>query len=150
MRKVKSCGMIIFRDQDHEFLVLCHPHRYDLPKGHLKSGESDLECAWRELKEETGLTRRDIKLDPHFRYEETYLTCYRRFGNEEVEKTVVLYLGRLVSDRKVRLGEHQGYKWMRWAPPHVFQEKTIQGLLQRLETYLLPPNRSAVDTTGTA
>lgn len=59
----KSCGFII-RSQNK--ILICHPtgkpwgyHSWDLPKGRMESGESELETAFRETQEETGL---DVRL----------------------------------------------------------------------------------------
>ncbi len=53
-----SCGFLIVHEDK---LLLCHvtqsnPSRWDIPKGEKEANESDIQCAIRELKEETGLT----------------------------------------------------------------------------------------------
>ena len=51
-----SCGVVIVND-DHE-LLLCHvtgQNHWDLPKGGIDTGESPLQAALRETREETGL-----------------------------------------------------------------------------------------------
>ena len=51
-----SCGVVIVND-DHE-LLLCHvtgQNHWDLPKGGINNGESPLQAALRETREETGL-----------------------------------------------------------------------------------------------
>ena len=71
MRQVKSCGVIVFRRMPElSFLLMKHSHRYDLPKGHMEEGETELETALREMWEETGIPIDEVKLDPEFRYEE--------------------------------------------------------------------------------
>ena len=57
--KVRAAGGVILRRQDgpNEVLIVHRP-RYDdwtLPKGKVAPGESDEECALREVEEETGL-----------------------------------------------------------------------------------------------
>ena len=139
MREVKSCGVLVFSSRALErFLLMRHPHRYDLPKGHIKEGETELECALRELQEETCLGAEDIEVDPKFRYEETYYPRYRRFGGERVKKTLVVFLAHLVGQPDIVPGEHTSYEWIPWRPPHRIQEKTIDPLLAQVEAYLTP------------
>lgn len=56
--KALSCGFIII-DSNTEKILACHPTghagEYDLPKGHIEEGETPIQCAVRELKEETGI-----------------------------------------------------------------------------------------------
>ncbi|MCI2068911.1 MAG: NUDIX domain-containing protein [Bacilli bacterium] len=69
MKKESSYGAVVFSKDGLvliEHMALGH---YSLPKGHIEKGESEEECALREIKEETGL---DVKLDMSFREEETY------------------------------------------------------------------------------
>ncbi len=52
----KSCGFLIYRNNPaRSFLLMRHTDRWDLPKGHVDPNETNLECALRELKEETGI-----------------------------------------------------------------------------------------------
>ena len=56
MKKNCSCGFILADDRGW---LLCHPtnggNRWDFPKGHVDEGESHMDCALRELCEETGM-----------------------------------------------------------------------------------------------
>jgi 8-oxo-dGTP diphosphatase len=56
---VRAAGGVVVRDRDDTAeVVLVHRPKYDdwtLPKGKLEDGESDEECALREVEEETGL-----------------------------------------------------------------------------------------------
>lgn len=137
MRKIKSCGVIVMRTQPQlSFLLLIkHPTRYDLPKGHVKFGEDELSCALRELYEETGIEANTLHLDETFRFITTYQTSYKRFGKKIVDKTLVIFLGWLKQDVKVKLSEHDSYIWVEWHPTHTIQKKTIDPLLEELEQY---------------
>jgi bis(5'-nucleosidyl)-tetraphosphatase len=118
------------------FLLMQKPTRYDLPKGHVEFGEDEITCALRELYEETGIEASTLHLDNTFRFLTTYQTCNKRYGDEVVEKTVVIFLGWLKQDVKIKLSEHDGYTWVNWNPPHAIQTKTINPLLEHLERYL--------------
>ena len=73
MSDVKSCGFLIVRGQPaREFLLMRHADRWDLPKGHVDPGETEMQCALRELHEETGITATDIEIDDGFRFESHY------------------------------------------------------------------------------
>lgn len=118
MHQVRSCGVLLFRQQPElGFLLLRHPHRYDLPKGHVDEGESDHACALRELEEETGIAAAKVRLDDTFRFEHVYYPRYRRYGGEHVRKTVVVFLGWLDEEVPIRVSEHEGHEWIPWPPP---------------------------------
>jgi 8-oxo-dGTP pyrophosphatase MutT (NUDIX family) len=114
-----------------------HVDRFDLAKGHLIDGETELMCALRELKEETGIAPNHIQLDTAFGYETTYRTPYKRFGGEEVEKTLVVFMGYVTQDIDVIAREHGAYEWVAWNPPHRIQAQTIDPLLSAIEKVLV-------------
>ena len=110
MIQVKSCGILcIFNKQA---LLMKHRNRYDLPKGHMEEGESEIECALRELEEETGITAQQLVKDETFKWSTTYYPRYKRFGNQKVEKTVILFLALLKEKAEPVLTEHIGWEWV--------------------------------------
>ena len=111
-----------------------HATRWDLPKGHVDPGESELECALRELWEETGIPQEAIELDPQFRYTQQYRVSSERDG--EALKTLVIFLGRLLQETPISTTEHLGHEWHAWQPPHRIQTQTIDPLLSALEKHL--------------
>jgi 8-oxo-dGTP pyrophosphatase MutT (NUDIX family) len=124
-----------------------HPHRWDLPKGHVDEGETELQCALRELAEETGITEQDIDVDPDFRFENRYLVNEKRYGGEgSIEKVLYVFLAWLKHPVKIRLTEHHGFRWFPWNPPHEIHELTIDGLLQSLEGHLAKMHAGATPT----
>lgn len=136
MRQLKSCGVILFRrEPELSFLLMKHPDRWDLPKGHVDEGETDLECALREMEEETGISRDDVQIADNFRFAEVYYPIYKRNPGEKIEKTLVIFLGWLKTDRPIRLTEHTDFQWMPWNPPHRLQKNTIDPLLKEVEAY---------------
>ena len=68
--KELSCGFILLNKKDKRQILACLPTgrkvfsggNYDIPKGHKEEGESTLEAALRELKEETGITLTNEKI----------------------------------------------------------------------------------------
>ncbi len=119
-----------------QFLLMVHPNRLDLPKGHIDDGETETECALRELLEETSITESDIHLDPDFRFTTRYRVRPRKYGGEEFEKTLVIFLGHLTHDVHIVPTEHEGFAWFDWKPPHQLQAETIDRLLAELEGWL--------------
>ncbi len=136
MNEVKSCGVLVFRSKPVEsFLLMEHRRRLDLPKGHLEPGESEQDCALRELEEETGITADDLELDPDFRFLIQYPVRSKRFADALAQKTVVIFVGRLIRRVKIQVTEHEGYRWVPWDPPHRIQAETIDPLLAALQKY---------------
>ena len=117
------------------FLLMQHPHRYDLPKGHIEAGEDEWSCAIRELYEETGIEASALELDPQFRFTVSYESSSPRYGGKTMNKTVVIFLAWLKQEVNVKVSEHTSYNWVEWKPPHAIQKKTIDPLLAELERY---------------
>jgi len=139
VKKVKSCGFLIFRnDTDNHgklkrsFLLMKHADRWDLPKGHVDPGEKKKQCALRELEEETGITEADIEIDPDFKFTQKYIVTYCDAPDEKKRKKLTIYLAELVRPVEIVLTEHLGYKWMAWRPPHKIQKNSIDPLLEHL------------------
>jgi bis(5'-nucleosidyl)-tetraphosphatase len=137
MREVKACGVLVLRGEPVEsFLLMRHARRFDLPKGHMEPGETELECALRELAEETGIASDAVEIDPEFRFAIDYHVRYREFNNELAHKTVVFFLARLKREGPIVVSEHRGYVWHPWRPPHRIQRETVDPLLAAAEEHL--------------
>lgn len=135
--EVRACGVLVVVGEPIErFLLMRHQDRWDLPKGHVDPGETDVECALREMVEETGIPTDAIELDPFFRFEHRYEVREARSGGELKLKTLVIFLARLTREVRIDVTEHPGYQWFEWCPPHTIQEQTIDPLLAALARHL--------------
>ena len=133
--ELKACGVLVVRGRPfEEFLLMRHRDRWDLPKGHVEPGESDRQCALREMAEETGIDESDIELCDAFRFTTHYEVRSRKTG-KLTPKTLVIFLGRLLRDVPIAVTEHEGYQWFPWSPPHRIQSFTIDPLLAELERF---------------
>ena len=94
VRHERSAGFICFRRRsdipgDIEYLLLDYGRHWEYAKGHVNRGESDLDAAVRELREEAGIS--DVRVVEGFRHELVYFFRDRRKGL--IRKTVVFFLG---------------------------------------------------------
>lgn len=112
IKKQVVAGFVIFRRTDDgvKYLLLYRRGQYwNFPKGHFELGETSLDTALRETKEETGIGKEDLRLIQDFR---AYEKFYFDRGNERIFDTVILYLAEarnphvIISPR-----EHSGYGW---------------------------------------
>ena len=135
MLAVRSCGVLVFRREPTlSFLLMKHADRYDLPKGHVENDETDLECAIREMEEESGLTLDVVRLVSDFEFATTYYPRSKRHGSIIVRKTVTIYLGWLEDPHiPIVLTEHGDYEWVDWPTSRIFGNGTIDGVLSALQ-----------------
>ena len=129
MRIVRAAGILLFSKKMKYFLLMQHPKRMDLPKGHLEKNETYLDGALREFREETALPSSDIEIIEGFMYKETYYPTDKKYNNETVEKHLIIYIARLLkgkSEVKIKTSEHDGFEWRKWNPPHKIQKYTRQ------------------------
>ncbi|WP_437229177.1 bis(5'-nucleosyl)-tetraphosphatase [Planctomicrobium sp. SH661] len=137
----KSCGVLIASgDPIQSFLLMKHADRWDLPKGHVDPGETEIECALREMHEETGIDPALVTIDPAFRYVQQYEVQSSRYGGDRkqtVLKTLIIFLARIDHPCEIVHTEHLGSQWFSWtSPPPAIQARTIDPLLQQLDQFL--------------
>ena len=141
MKQPRSCGFLIVTGSPvKSFLLMQHADRWDLPKGHVDPGETDLECALRELEEETGFVESQLTIVPEFLFEQRYTVSSNRYtgsGNrDQVEKTLLIFLAKVDEPHKPVVTEHIGFEWIDWKPPHRIQKRTIDPVLSHLAEHL--------------
>ncbi|WP_437184861.1 bis(5'-nucleosyl)-tetraphosphatase [Planctomicrobium sp. SH668] len=136
----RSCGvLIVCGDPIQSFLLMKHADRWDLPKGHVDPGETDLECALREMHEETGISPDLVTVETAFHYSQQYEVPAVRYGGKKSEtalKTLVIFLARVDKEYEIQVTEHLDAKWFRWVPHQEIQTRAIDPLLRALEKYL--------------
>ena len=114
MREI-SAGFIVFKKtpKGPEFLVLYHRGGYwNFPKGKIENEERSFQTAVRELKEETGINRSEIKIIPNFKTAEKF-AFWKNEGNKNsrVFKTVIFYLAETKKEKVSIENRHNGYAW---------------------------------------
>jgi len=67
VKKEFSCGAVLYTviDGKREYVLIMEPNgSYGFPKGHRRRNETEIDCALREIKEETGI---DANILPNFK-----------------------------------------------------------------------------------
>lgn len=91
MKCEKSCGAIIILD-NKVLMVQQQKGFWGFPKGHVEDGETEVETAIREVKEETNV---DIVVDESLRFVNHYIT------DKNVDKTVIFFLAHPIDNLNV-------------------------------------------------
>lgn len=108
----RSAGIVPYRrgETGPEFLLLFNLffEQWQFPRGGVRDGESDLQCAQREFHEETGLQIR--QLHEECRVELHYTAMIRSYA---IDRTVVYYLAE-VDGGEIHLGDedHCEVRWV--------------------------------------
>lgn len=133
-----TAGFIVYRKtpEGPKFLLLYHRGSYwNFPKGHIESEERALEAALRETREETGLSRHDLRVAPRFK---AYERFYFRRGDQPTFKIVIFYLGETRrADVKIS-HEHNGFGWFlyREAKKMVSRYRDTERVLEKAYQFL--------------
>ena len=103
LKKEKSCGCVIV-ENDKVLLILQQNDAYwGFPKGHVENGETEIQTAKREVKEEVGL---DVEIDENKRYVTNYIV------RNEIDKTSVFYTATTTGGELIKQdSEIKEVKW---------------------------------------
>lgn len=111
-RKQIVAGFVVYRRTSDgvKFLLLYRRGNYwNFPKGHFEPGETSIDAALRELEEETGIKKSELRIVPNFR---AYERFYFKIGNEGIYDTVILFLAETHrAEIHIEPREHSGFGW---------------------------------------
>lgn len=110
-RQERSAGFILFRDDapgKRVYLLLDYGRHWDYAKGHVEKGETDLDAAVRELKEETGIKAPEVV--DGFTHEIEYF--FRSSKHGLIKKSVIFFLAKTESRDVILSEEHIGYEYL--------------------------------------
>jgi bis(5'-nucleosidyl)-tetraphosphatase len=117
-RNERSAGFLIVHRRpgaappdDLRYLLLDYGRHWDFAKGHVDPGETDLDAAVRELREETGITHFARVAD--FQQEIVYFFRSGRHGL--IRKTVVFFLAEVSRTDVILSEEHVGHAFLPFA-----------------------------------
>lgn len=136
MYKEISSGGILFRRKSSviQYLLLKHEvsrHKskseyWNFPKGHVEKGESEVQAALREIREETGI--RKLNFISGFRLSETYF-YWKKDGKRRVGsifKTVIWRIAEVPFGAKIKISrEHEAFGW--FTPEEVYKKLVYAG-----------------------
>ena len=100
MKHEKSCGAVVYRREGREISILVERMalgHVSIPKGHVEPGETEVQTALREIREETAL---EVKLDTGFRHVISYSP------GPGIEKQVVFFVAEAL-DGNIRPQESE-------------------------------------------
>lgn len=103
VKKEKSCGCIIIKNGKVLLIQQTEGH-WGFPKGHMELGETEIETAKREVKEETNI---DVEINKDKRYVLEYTT------DKGVLKEVVLFIAKKINgDERYQVSEIKTMEWL--------------------------------------
>ena len=141
MRLETTIGIALFRKSGKgiEYLLLHHGGEYwNFPKGRTETGETEMQTALREVKEETGIEK--INIFDGFRYEYDYAfdDHIKNGVREKISKHAIFFLGEVLED-KIRISdEHIDYGWFDYntAKKRMFYQRG-KNLLRSVNQFIL-------------
>tara|TARA_Y100000310_G_scaffold344478_1_gene457464 strand:- start:2514 stop:3002 length:489 start_codon:yes stop_codon:yes gene_type:complete len=137
-KKIVSAGFVVYRKtkEGSKFLLLYRGRNtWDMPRGKMEEDERSLQTAFREVGEETGLSRKDLKMQRNFKEFEKF--PYNR-GKEKMFKVVIFYLAETDKEEVKISDEHDGYGWFNLndARRHLSRFKARASILRKASEYI--------------
>jgi 8-oxo-dGTP pyrophosphatase MutT (NUDIX family) len=120
-RREISSGVIIYRRVSGEvrFLILYHGrNQWEIPRGKMEKEERSFAAAIREVREETGFTRNDLRFVDYFKAYENWTFIK---NNQKVYKTIIYYLAETIKKHPRIEPSFEGYGWFTYREAlHIF------------------------------
>lgn len=100
---MKKLNVILVYNKEEEKILMCkrekepYKGKFNLVGGKVEQGEKELDAAYRELQEETGITKQDINLKHlmNFQYEMSDMELELYVGKLNKEKEVIEEINKL-------------------------------------------------------
>ncbi|PIS04778.1 MAG: hypothetical protein COT81_04495 [Candidatus Buchananbacteria bacterium CG10_big_fil_rev_8_21_14_0_10_42_9] len=155
IKKQTAVGFVVYLPTEPEikYLLLRHGEQWlrvldragiteywNFPKGRIDVKDADnLSTAYRELEEETGLTKNDVELDKDFEYRYDYsFKVQEDEGIFKVNKTAIFHIAKAKSDHITISPEHQDYGWFTYdEASKKINRPQIQQLLDKARDHIL-------------
>ncbi|MEK7553434.1 MAG: NUDIX domain-containing protein [Patescibacteria group bacterium] len=142
-----SAGIIIYRKtlEGVKFLLLYHGGGYwNFPKGKIEAEEKSFQAALREIREETGLIKQDLKFTGlpeqagNFKTYEKFVFWRGRGATKvKVSKIVIFYLAETRKSWIKISYEHDGYAWLIYKEAiNILKHKDSQRVLTQANDFL--------------
>ena len=137
----RSAGVVIFKNalDGRKYLILHsrrspgskRPDFWDFPKGLLEKGETGLEAAKREVKEETGLEIKNVL--PDFKETASYFT---KWSGKTIPKFAAMFLAEMEAPVTLSI-EHDRYEWLSYEDARKrLTNSAMKKLLQKADEFL--------------
>lgn len=140
-QREKTIGLVVFKREGRgvRYLLLHHGGEYwNFPKGRQEFGETEIETALRELKEETGISK--ITLVDGFKdeYDYDFDSEIKDDHREKIYKKAIWFMGEVTDDQIKISNEHINFGWFDYdtAFKRSFYQQG-QDLLKRAHKFLL-------------
>ena len=139
----RSSGAILFSINNEPtklvFLLLHYASgHWDFPKGNIESGEDEVQAAYREIFEETGI--QNVHFLKGFRKKIQYHYIRK---NKSIRKEVIFYIARTNTKEIILSNEHIGYAWKDYNQAlNQLTYKSAKNLLTEVKMYLETNNNT--------
>ena len=118
MKEIIAAGGLVL-NEDGDLLMIFRRGRWDLPKGKLDDGEQIEDCAVREVKEETGLRKLNVKRFLGITYHKYFDTHI----NEEVTKQTHWFEMRAKRKQELIPAREEDIEEIEWVQQKKIPEK---------------------------